>query len=121
MPFRPLLPYPRKLLVVAFALLADALTAATNAGASPATLQRDGTGNLVFHWSGETGKRYFLETSTDLVTWSWMPDAFTGAGTDLATTVIAAGNTCTVRMKAFNLDGSFLGELDTFQIVKSAK
>ncbi|MBK8474872.1 MAG: fibronectin type III domain-containing protein [Opitutaceae bacterium] len=30
--------------------------------------------------------------------------------------VEVAGDTCTVRMKAFNLDGSFLGELDTFQI-----
>ncbi len=30
--------------------------------------------------------------------------------------VEVTGNTCTVRMKAFNLDGSFLGELDTFQI-----
>ncbi|MBK8479413.1 MAG: metallophosphoesterase [Opitutaceae bacterium] len=79
-----------------FAVLASALTAATSVGPFPATLQRDGTGALVLHWPGETGKRYFLETSTDLATWSWLPDAFAGA--DLATTVIAAGATPPTRL-----------------------
>ncbi len=56
-----------------------------------ATPQRDAAGNLVLRWRGAWGRRYTVETSTDLKTWTALPGTHVGRGLEVRVIVRAAG------------------------------
>jgi hypothetical protein len=53
--------------------------------------QTDTAGNLVLRWHGTWGKRYLVETSADLLTWTVFPELHIGRGEELSVVVRAAG------------------------------
>ncbi len=53
--------------------------------------RRDGAGNLRLHWTGVAGKRYQLRASSDLATWTELPETYLGTGAELHPILIAAG------------------------------
>ena len=55
--------------------------------------QLDASGNLVLRWSGVVGKRYRIESTTDLHNWTALPDEFTGNDADLTAIVRPVGST----------------------------
>ncbi len=66
----------------------DPLTAASRFAAVPLA---DPVGNLVLRWWGVWGKRYLVESSADLKTWSALPELHIGRGEELSALVRAAG------------------------------
>lgn len=66
----------------------DPLNAASRFAATPYT---DDAGNLVLRWRGAWGKRYLVESSADLKTWTALPDLHIGRGQELSAIVRAAG------------------------------
>ncbi len=66
----------------------DPLNAGSRFAATPLT---DAAGNLVLRWRGAWGKRYLLESSTDLKTWTALPELHIGRGQELSAVVRAAG------------------------------
>jgi hypothetical protein len=56
-----------------------------------ATLQAAPNGDLVLHWPSQTGQRYHLQSSADLVTWTDLPGALAGTGSELTSAVRPAG------------------------------
>ncbi|MBK8478113.1 MAG: right-handed parallel beta-helix repeat-containing protein [Opitutaceae bacterium] len=67
----------------------DPLYAASRFAAVPP--QTDAAGNLVLRWRGAWGKRYLVESSTDLKTWTTLPELHIGRGQELSVIVRAAG------------------------------
>lgn len=63
-----------------------------------ATPQRDSDGNLRLHWLGVAGKRYQLRTSTDLVTWTTLPEEYFGTGAELAPSIARADEATALRL-----------------------
>jgi hypothetical protein len=53
--------------------------------------QFDAAGNLVLRWRGAWGKRYLVESSADLKTWTALPELHIGRGQELSAIVRAAG------------------------------
>ncbi len=72
----------------------DPLNAASRFAATP---QSDAAGNLVLRWRGAWGKRYLVESSTDLKTWTALPELHVGRGQELNTIVRAAGEASEAR------------------------
>ncbi|HQF38817.1 MAG TPA: right-handed parallel beta-helix repeat-containing protein [Opitutaceae bacterium] len=66
----------------------DPLDAASRFAATP---QTDAAGNLVLRWRGAWGKRYLVESSADLKTWTALPALHVGRGQELSVVVRAAG------------------------------
>jgi hypothetical protein len=66
----------------------DPCNAASRFAAAPLV---DATGNMVLRWRGVRGKRYTIQTSVDLRTWTDLPGAYLGRGEELGATVRAAG------------------------------
>ncbi|HQF38816.1 MAG TPA: right-handed parallel beta-helix repeat-containing protein [Opitutaceae bacterium] len=66
----------------------DPLNAASRFAAAPCT---DDAGNLVLRWRGAWGKRYLIESSADLKTWTALPALHVGRGQELSVVVRAAG------------------------------
>ena len=62
-----------------------------------ATLMSDTGGNLVLHWPSQTGLRYHLETSADLITWADIAGTSSGTGSELTSVVQQAGSAATDR------------------------
>ncbi len=71
----------------------DPLNAASRFAAAPP--QPDTDGNLVLRWRGAWGKRYTVQSSTDLKTWTALPEVHIGRGQELSTIVRAAGSPAT--------------------------
>ncbi len=71
----------------------DPLNAASRFAAAPP--QPDAAGSLVLRWRGVSGKRYAVQSSTDLKTWTALPGTHVGRGQDLSTIVRAAGAAAT--------------------------
>ncbi len=72
----------------------DPLNAASRFAATPHT---DAAGNLVLRWRGAWGKRYTIESSIDLKTWTALPDLHVGRGQELSSVVHAAGTALEAR------------------------
>ncbi len=68
----------------------DPLNAASRFAAAPP--QADAAGNLVLRWRGAWGKRYTVQSSTDLKTWTALPELHIGRGQELSTIVRPAGS-----------------------------
>lgn len=81
------------LLALALALAPSAALRATGPafGFVP-TLQSDSAENLQLHWSGKAGKRYVVESSTDLNNWTATRAPLRGTGAPLVSIVHTAGN-----------------------------
>ncbi len=56
-----------------------------------ARLVRDPAGDLRLAWPMEEGRRYFVETSADLVDWIALPDGVVGAATEGSRVVLGSG------------------------------
>ena len=73
-----------------------------------ASVGRDEAGNRVVRWTGISGKHYFVETSTDLITWLPLPGDYSGAGATLSAIVQPAGpspqNRAFWHVVAFDID-----------------
>ena len=67
----------------------DPLNAASHLSAEPHT---DATGNLVLRWRGAWGKRYLIESSTDLQSWTVLPELHIGRGQEISVIVRGAGS-----------------------------
>ncbi len=67
----------------------DPLNAASRFAAAPP--QADAAGNLVLRWRGAWGKRYTVQSSADLKTWTALPGLSIGRGQELNAIVRAAG------------------------------
>ncbi len=75
------------------------LPAPTTAGPRAAgVLQADGAGQLSLRWFGESGKRYQVETSTDLVQWTALPDSHAGKGEVISVAVTDASGQVPARL-----------------------
>jgi alpha-D-ribose 1-methylphosphonate 5-triphosphate synthase subunit PhnH len=78
-----------------------------------ATARTDAAGNLVVSWTGFGGKYYFVETSTDLITWLPLATEYTGTGTELSAIVRPAGTSSAARtfwhVVVFDIDSSGSG------------
>ena len=91
-----------------------------------ATAARDASGNLVVRWPGIAGKYYFIETSTDLATWTPLPGDYTGTGAELSAIVRPAGTGSGSRafwhVVVFDMDstGSGLNDWEKLQLNKVA-
>ena len=59
--------------------------------------QTDAAGNLVLRWRGAWGKRYLVEGSADLTTWTALPDLHIGRGHEVSVIVRAAGASAEAR------------------------
>ncbi len=70
----------------------DPLDGASRFAAAP---QFDAAGNLVLRWRGAWGKRYRVESSEDLVTWTAEPELHVGRGEELSEIGRAAGSPAT--------------------------
>ncbi len=66
----------------------DPLSAGSRLASTPA---HDPAGNLVLCWQGVAGKHYTIKSSTDLSTWTSLPETFTGTGEPFSPAVVAAG------------------------------
>ncbi len=66
----------------------DPLNAASRFAAAP---QTDAAGGVVLRWRGAWGKRYTVERSADLKTWTALPDTHIGRGQELRVVVQPAG------------------------------
>ncbi len=66
----------------------DPLSAGSRLASMPA---HDPAGNLVLCWQGVAGKHYTIKSSTDLSTWTALPETFTGTGEPFSPVVVAAG------------------------------
>ncbi len=66
----------------------DPRNAASRPAAEPLT---DAAGNVSLRWRGAWGKRYTVESSTDLKTWAALPGVQVGRGQELRVVVQAAG------------------------------
>jgi M6 family metalloprotease-like protein len=62
-----------------------------------AAVGQDQTGNRVVRWAGVAGKHYFLETSSDLITWSPLPGDYSGTDATLVAIVQPAGSSPQLR------------------------
>ncbi|MBK8476255.1 MAG: right-handed parallel beta-helix repeat-containing protein [Opitutaceae bacterium] len=67
----------------------DPLNAASRFAA--ALPQTDAAGNSVLRWRGAWGKRYTVQSSTDLKTWTALPETHIGRGQELSGIVRASG------------------------------
>ena len=72
----------------------DPLTAASRFAAAPDT---DAAGNLVLRWRGAWGKRYTVQSSTDLKTWTALPELHVGRGQEISVVARAAGSAAEAR------------------------
>ena len=53
--------------------------------------QTDAAGNLVLRWRGAWGKRYLVESSADLTTWTALPELHIGRGQEISVIVRPVG------------------------------
>ena len=66
----------------------DPLNAASRFAAAP---YADAAGNLVLRWRGAWGKRYTVQSSADLKTWTALPETHVGRGQEIGVVVQPAG------------------------------
>ena len=84
-----------------------------------ATTAVDASGNLVLRWLGIKGKRYLIETSSDLRTWTPLATDYTGTGADISAIVRPVGTSVGTRsfwhVVVFDLDSTGSGGLNDWE------
>ncbi|MBK8476584.1 MAG: right-handed parallel beta-helix repeat-containing protein [Opitutaceae bacterium] len=87
---------------------------------------RQSDGTLALRWHGVSGKRYQIESSSDLVTWAAQPGVFAGLGAELQTDGLAVGSGPEVRefwrvvVGDVDTDGEGLNDWEEAQVGTSA-